>query len=118
MKRKCWIVRDQDGLRINDDKPKFWPVETGGLKPGYFETHCIIALEGHCPPQLRKMWRKALKGKRGENAICECVWETWVPIIEVDCMTCDGNGFLDKDEGCWECDGLGQEFTIMTQEDL
>jgi len=110
--KPCWIVRDKHGIVMSTVTPKW----ISGNFPQTYEAHADSV-----PPLLRKMWKEALKGKRGKNAIVECDWETWRPIIEVKCPTpyCK-NGMTDWIEivECRTCKGTGKIKRPMETRDL
>jgi len=107
--RKCWIVRfnSNKDIGVFSEKPVWsefyndWECHGRGL--GYYN---------NVSPQTQKMWKKALWRKRWKNAICEGVWETWVPIIEDDCPYCP------PFSECEECKGTGKTMRPMEPGDL
>jgi len=114
--RKCWITRDAVTIHIHEFRPTWWV-----YNKTFHRNYSMSDIED-IPPQLAKMWKRALKGKRGKAAICECVWETWVPLTRlVRCMWCVGNGVIYGD-GSWpkcnECDGTGKIKRPMEPGDL
>jgi len=85
----------------------------------YIKYKIRLAHTENLPPQIEKMIKKALKGKRGKNAICECVWETWVPIIEAPHFYCYGNGKVGRNNvDCQGCKGTGKTKRPMEAGDL
>jgi len=106
--RKCWIVRfnNNKDIGVFNEKPVWSEVyndwDCRGIGLGYYN---------NVAPQTQKMWTKALWRKRWKNSIWECVWETWVPIIEIDCPECHGmsHGFVTLDlYSCYNCNHTGK----------
>jgi len=120
-KKKCWIVRGtvpKEPIYVFDEITKYshkfrrWFGKYGSPAAGW---------SWSMPPQLRKMWKKALGRKRGAKAICECDWETWRPIISNECNRCAGNSIPShrpKKGECDLCGGAGVITHIMNEDDL
>jgi len=116
-KKQHWIYKDRYGihLSIEDWKPE-WK----------HSVHHRIFFQmgdkniGSVSPQLQKMWRLALKGKRGKAAICEVDGETWVPIIEIKCPSqrCNIRAQKGWQRDCVLCDDTGKTKHLMTEDDL
>jgi len=118
-KRRCWIVRTHDGIRVCKGKPewhsKYWDCVIGINNPNMLAP---ISLQD---PEKKRMWRRALKGKRGKDAIVECCGETWRPIIEKHCWNCKGSGTIERPmdyADCLECNGTGKIKRTMDEDDL
>lgn len=103
----CWIVQDKHGIVMSIVTPKW----ISGNFPQKYEAHIDSV-----SPQLRKMWKKALKGKRGKNAIVECDWQTWRPIMRKECCTLHFEHTHTDD--CFRCHGTGIEEWLMDEGDL
>jgi len=122
--KRCWIVWDGNKIYFCRKRPIYktytgmdlsWRIDNRKLAT-YFFYNSVTDV----PPQLQKMWKKALKGKRGKNAIIECVWETWRPIMILPCLHCNGIGAHHEAYGysCKTCDGTGKITRPMVEGDL
>jgi len=107
--KKAWIVRYKRVFYLFRTEPIWYPLRKR------YNLRVAVCMSGNVSPQLEKMWRKVLKNTHKKAAICECVWETWVPIIEDDCPYCP---VFSDSRTCEECGDTGKIKRVMTEEDL
>ena len=128
-KKKCFVVGNRiEGSRWNLKKEKWITIierkysvrdgERWNPEQKVFVSDYVSV--GNVPPQLRKMWKLALKGLRGKAAIAEVEFETWIPYITKDCIYCNGIGAHHDPNGysCKECKATGKVRRLMTPDDL
>jgi len=107
-----WIARGTV-IQLWAGKPEYF------TPYNYFRGNLQIILIDALPPQLQEMWRFALDGKYGDDAVCEVCPETWIPFVEVNCAVCKRNkDFFDRhpENICKNCGG--KPFRLMTADDL
>ena len=69
-KKKCFIVRDFIMTRMSYGSARW-------VGDRWQTPSCVYMVS----PQLKSMWKLALKNKRGKAAIAEVCPETWVPYV-------------------------------------
>ena len=115
-KKKCFIGRSiihPGWFRVWNKEPKW-----GGHS--YISTPYVLIAKA-ISPQLKSMWKLALKNKRGKAAIAEVCPITWIPYIyNEECNRCSGNSIpaMGPRGRCELCDDTGRIVELMTAKDL
>ena len=108
-RKKCFIARGYQGIRVYDYTPRYCVLTKTWTSYYMIGGMCV-------PPQLRRMWKLALKGLLGKAAIAEVCGETWVPYITRECPTLHYTHT--HTDSCWRCHGAGIVRRLMTPDDL
>jgi len=116
--KRCWVIPmiSFGGVSVVFKLYTIKPKWNGSV---YINETQVVLYENHVPPRIWRMWYKVLGQLNGEEAICECCGETWVPIIEVDCtyFKCEIiNG--DMEYNCPDCKGTRKIKRPMVEGDL